>query len=160
VKKVVVPKPRKPKNYLNNRDLLAEVILSKEREQMTDKLAHMLTMLCARYGKRGNFANYTYNEDMQAYAMMMLVRTWNSFKPEKSNNPFAFFTQCIKNSFIQYLNHEKRHRVIRDEIMVDKGLNPSYTYQLEHEAKQEATRIAAQEAKKTTTEEKEKIVEY
>ncbi len=131
-KKVVVKKKRKV-NYLNNKDLLAEVIMSKEQDQMTDKLARMLMMLCARYGRRGNFANYTYNEDMQAYAMMMLVRTWRSFKPEKSNNPFAFFTQCVKNSFIQFLNQEKRHRNLRDELMVDKGLNPSYTYQLEHE---------------------------
>lgn len=120
-------------NYLNNKDLLAEVIASKEKGQMTDKLARMLMMLCARYGKRGNFSGYTYNEDMQAYAMLMLVRTWNSFDPAKSNNPFAFFTQCVKNSFIQYLNGEKRHRTIRDEIMVEHGLNPSYTYQLEHE---------------------------
>lgn len=129
------------RNYLNNRDLLAEVIRSKEQSRMTDKLAHMLTLLCARYGKRGNFASYTYNQDMQAYAMMMLVRTWNSFDPEKSNNPFAFFTQCIKNSFIQYLNQEKRHRTIRDEIMVSEGLNPSYSYQLEHESEQNSATL-------------------
>ena len=139
-KKVVKKKTPRKKNYLNNKDLLAEVIMSKENDQMTDKLARMLQMLCARYGRRGQFANYTYNEDMQAYAMMMLVRTWRSFKPEKSNNPFAFFTQCVKNSFIQFLNSEKRHRVIRDELMVDKGLNPSYTYQLEHEKKNEDRR--------------------
>ena len=114
---------------------------------MSDKLARMLQMLCARYGRRGQFANYTYNEDMQAYAMMMLVRTWNSFNPEKSKNPFAFFTQCVKNSFIQYLNSEKRHRTIRDELMVDRGLNPSYTYQLEHEAKSEERRLELHENK-------------
>lgn len=148
-KKMVVKKTPKKRNYLNNRDLLSEVLLSKLNNppKMTDKLARMLMMLCARYGRRGNFANYTYNEDMQAYAMMMLVRTWNSFNPEKSNNPFAFFTQCVKNSFIQYLNSEKRHRVIRDELMVNKGLNPSYTYQLEHEAKQEERKLELAENK-------------
>ena len=135
-KKVVIKKPPRPKNYLNNKDLLAEVVTSKENGQMTNKLAHMLQTLCARYGKKGNFANYTYNEDMQAYAMMMLVRTWNSFKPEKSNNPFAFFTQCIKNSFIQFLNQERRQRDIRDVLLVDNGLSPSLTYQMEQEALQ------------------------
>jgi DNA-directed RNA polymerase specialized sigma24 family protein len=137
-KKAAKKKTTKKKNYLNNKDLLAEVILSKEKGKMSDKLAHMLTVLCARYGRKGNFANYTYNEDMQAYAMMMLVRTWNSFKPEKSNNPFAFFTQCIKHSFIQFLNQEKRQRDIRDVILVDKGLSPSHTYQLEYEKAQRA----------------------
>lgn len=165
--KKVVKKTPKKRNYLNNRDLLSEVLLSKlgEPPKMTDKLARMLMMLCARYGRRANFANYTYNEDMQAYAMMMLVRTWNSFNPEKSNNPFAFFTQCVKNSFIQYLNSEKRHRVIRDELMVNKGLNPSYTYQLEHEAKQAATKLELAENKENPLEtpreiKKEKLREY
>lgn len=168
-KKPAAPKKPRKKNYLNNKDMLEEVMKSKEQGQMTDKLAHMLQTLCARYGRRGNFANYTYNEDMQAYAMYMLVRTWNNFNPEKSKNPFAFFTQCVKNSFIQYLNHEKRHRTLRDELMVDKGLNPSYTYQLEHEAKQEANKTALHEEKEdytknqTTTKDEnssENIVEY
>lgn len=124
---------KKKKKYLNNKDLLAEVILSKEQGQMTDKLARMLTMLTNNYGKRDNYANYTYIDDMKAYAMMMIVRTWFKFDENKSNNPFAFYTQCIKHSFIQYLNQEKRHRVLRDEILVKKGLTPSFNYQLEYE---------------------------
>lgn len=114
--------------YLSNRELLAEVKKAKKKGEMSNELARMLQMLCSRYAKKGNFVNYTYNEDMQAYAMMMLVRTWNSFNPEKSSNPFAFFTQCIKNSFIQYLNQEKRQRNIRDLVLVDQGLNPSYGF--------------------------------
>lgn len=114
--------------YLSNKELLIAVKESKEKGYMMDKLARMLQLLCSKYAKKGNFVNYSYNEDMQSYAMMMLVRTWNSFNPEKSNNPFAFFTQCIKNSFIQYLNHEKRQRVIRDELLVDQGMNPSFNY--------------------------------
>lgn len=134
--KKAVPKPRKKKknNYLNNQDLLAEVIKSKEEQRMTDKLARMLTMLTANYSKKNIFASYTYNEDMQAYAMMMLVRTWHKFDETRFNNPFAFYTQCIKSSFIQYLNQEKRQRVIKDEILVKKGLTPSFNYQLEYES--------------------------
>lgn len=120
---------KKKTNYLNNKDLLAEHAKSVEAEKMTPKLAHMLQTLCARYAKRGQFANYTYNDDMQAYAMLMLVRTWKSFNPEKSTNAFAFFTQCVKNSFIQYLNQERRQRNIRDELLVKSGLSPSYNYQ-------------------------------
>lgn len=114
--------------YLNNKELLAEVKKSKKKGQMSDALAKMLQLLCSKYAKKGNFVNYSYNEDMQAYAMMMLVRTWNNFNPEKSNNPFAFFTQCVKNSFIQYLNQEQRQRDVRDLLLIDSGLNPSYGY--------------------------------
>lgn len=128
---------RKPQGttnvYLNNKELLAEVKKSKRKGQMSNKLAQMLQMLCTRYASKGNFINYTYNEDMQAYAMMMLVRTWNAFNPEKSSNAFAFFTQCVKHSFIQYLNQEKRQRNIRDLVLVDQGLNPSYGFELDND---------------------------
>lgn len=119
----------KPKvNYLNNKDILVEVKKSRERGEMTPKLANMLTLLCNRYSKRANFINYPYNDDMQSYAMLMLVRTWKSFDPEKGSNPFAFFTQCIKHSFIQYLNQEKRQRNIRDQLLVDMGMTPSFNF--------------------------------
>lgn len=121
-------------NYINNKSLLAEVLASKELDRMSDKLARMLQLLTLKYSKKGNYAGYTYNEDMQAFAMMMLVKTWSAFNPEKSSNPFAFYTQCIKNSFKQYLNDEKRQRNIRDILYVDSGLTPSYSYQLEHGA--------------------------
>lgn len=114
--------------YMSNKELLAAVVEAKSKGVMTDKLARMLQLLCSKYAKKGSFVNYSYNDDMQSYAMMMLVRTWNSFNPEKSNNPFAFFTQCIKNSFIQYLNQERRQRNIRDELLIDQGMNPSFNY--------------------------------
>lgn len=123
---------KRPVKYLNNKDLLAQVILSKKNGKMTNELAKMLQLLTMRYGKKGNFANYTYNDDMQSYAMLMIVKTWNGFDPAKSSNPFAWFTQCIKNSFIQYLNQEKRQRDIRDEVLVDSGMLPSYNYQHEY----------------------------
>lgn len=115
--------------YLTNKVLLPAIIEAKEKGIMTNELAVMLQLLCSKYASKGNFVNYTYNTDMQGYAMMMLVRTWKSFDLNKSNNPFAFFTQCIKNSFKQYLNLEKRQRTIRDLLLVDQGLNPSYGFQ-------------------------------
>lgn len=125
-------KSKRPVKYLNNKDLLAQVILSKKNGKMTNELAKMLQLLTMRYGKKGNFANYTYNDDMQSYAMLMIVKTWQGFDPAKSSNPFAWFTQCIKNSFIQYLNYEKRQRDIRDEVLVDSGMSPSYNYMYEY----------------------------
>jgi hypothetical protein len=85
------------------------------------------TFVCRR-NKYIYVTGNSYNEDMQAYALMMLVRTWSAFKPERSSNPFAFFTQCIHNSFIQFLNQESNQRKVRDGMLVDSGLNPSFSY--------------------------------
>lgn len=131
-----IVKPKRKKNYLNNADLLKELEKSRDQDRMTEKLAHMLQTLAARYASQGNFAGYTYVEDMKAYAMFMICRTWHRFDPAKSNNPFAFFTQCIKHSYYQFLNKEKRQRVIRDELLVYSGMNPSNTYLTEYEQDQ------------------------
>lgn len=117
-----------PIEYVNNKSLLEEFKICKEAGVMSNKLAKMLMMICERYGKKGSYANYTYNEDMQAFAMMNLVKSWKSFNPEKSNNPFAYFTSCVTNSFLQYLNQERRHRNIRDALLVENGMDPSYTF--------------------------------
>ena len=114
--------------YVNNKGLLEEFKISKARGEMTPALAKMLMLICERYARKGSYVSYTYNEDMQAFALMNLVKSWKSFNPEKSNNPFAYFTSCITNSFLQYLNQERRHRNIRDALLVENGLDPSYTF--------------------------------
>lgn len=115
--------------YLNNKELLSAFVEAKEVGKLTNRLAAMFQLLCARYATKGNWVNYSYNEDMQAYAILMLTRTWYKFNPEKSNNPFAFYTQCVKNSFLQYLRVEKKQQIARDTMMVNVGLNPSHSFQ-------------------------------
>lgn len=124
----------KAPHYINNKVLLAQVKQSKEKGHMTNELATSLMLLAERYSKSPKFANYSYIQDMRSFAMLMLVRTWNSFDLAKSDNPFAFYTQCIKNSFKQFLNQEKKQRNVRDKMMVDQGLNPSQTYVDEYNA--------------------------
>lgn len=133
-KKQAAPAPKKrKKKYLNNADMLIELEKSRENGKMTERLGHMLQTLATRYASQGNFAGYSYVDDMIAYAMYMICRTWHRFDPTKSNNPFAFFTQCIKHSYYQFLNKEKRQRVIRDELLVFSGMNPSNTYLSDYE---------------------------
>lgn len=132
-----VEKPKRKKNYVNNKDMMIEIHKSIEQDKLTDTLAKMFMLLSKRYSSRGNFSGYTYRDDMEAYALYMVCRTWKSFNPEKSNNPFAFFTQCIKHSFFQFLNKEKRQRDIRDELLVNSGMNPSNTYITTYEDEQQ-----------------------
>lgn len=121
-------------NYLNKKDLMAAIMESKKMGTMSDTLAKMLTVLCDRYAKKGNYSGYTFNDDMRAYALLSLVKTWDAFDPKKSDNPFAFYTQCVKNSFRQYLKIERKQRDIRDKMLVHSGLNPSHTYMNEYES--------------------------
>lgn len=142
-KKVVVAEPeahisasgKRTVKYLNNADMLKAVIESKKQGKMSDTLARMLMMLVKRYASKANFASYTYNDEMQSYALVSLTRTWASFKEDRSSNCFAYYTQCVKNSFIQYLQSEKKNQRMRDELMIDAGYMPSYSYQLDYASK-------------------------
>lgn len=122
-------KKKKPKNYINNADMMIEINLSRAQNKMTEKLSHMLMTLTTRYAKHPDYARiFSYEDDMKAFALLTLVKVWKGFNPEKSKNPFAYFTQIIRHAFYQYLNHEKKQREIKDEVLIDIGEKPSFTY--------------------------------
>lgn len=121
-------KKKKPKNYINNASLMEEVIKSREQGRMTEKFGKMMMLLVKRYSSQGCYSGYTYVEDMESYALMTVCKVWESFDPEKGNNPFAYFTQTIKRTFWQYLALEENHRDIRDEMLMGGGELPSHTY--------------------------------
>lgn len=126
------------KYYLNNAKLLPEVLESIEKKRLSNELASMLMMLTRKYANRPCFYNYTYREDMIAEALANLCQNALKFDPSRSPspNPFAFYTSCINNSFLQFLNVEKRHRKIRDKMLVDIGENPSFSFIEEHKSQQ------------------------
>jgi len=102
---------------------------SKDHGKMTDKLAHMLIKLCERYATRSNWRGYTYNEEMRGTALLQLSQIGLQFNEDKSQNPFAYYTAAITNSFTRVLNIEKKNQNIRDDILEQNGLNPSWTRQ-------------------------------
>lgn len=118
------------KYYLSNSKMLPEVIKSKQLGYITNELAQMLMMLTTKYSMRPCFIGYTnaYKEDMISEALANLCKNALKFNPEKSDNPFSFYTTCIHNSFLQTLSAEKNHRKIRDTLLIDIGENPSYNF--------------------------------
>jgi hypothetical protein len=101
----------------------------REHGTMTNKLAHMFIKLCERYATRSNWRGYTYNEEMRGQALLQLSQIGLQFDESKSQNPFAYYTAAITNSFTRVLNIEKRNQNLRDDILEMNGLNPSYTRQ-------------------------------
>lgn len=111
---------------------------SKDHGKATNKLALMWMKLCERYATRGNVRGYTYNDEMRGQAILQLTQIGLQFDESKSNNPFAYYTAAVTNSFVRVINIEKRNQNIRDDILEMNDLNPSFTrqYQGEFEAAQ------------------------
>ena len=99
----------------------------------TNKLAMMWMKLCDRYATRGNVRGYTYNDEMRGQAILQLAQIGLQFDESKSNNPFAYYTAAVTNSFVRVINIEKRAQNIRDDILEMNNMNPSYTRQMKGE---------------------------
>ena len=99
----------------------------------TDKLAMMWIKLCERYATRGNVRGYTYNDEMKGQAILQLAQIGLQFDESKSQNPFAYYTAAVTNSFVRVINLEKRNQNIRDDILEMNHMNPSYTRQAQGE---------------------------
>ena len=102
---------------------------TKSEGQATPTLANMWIKLCERYATRGNVRGYTYNDEMKGQAILQLAQIGLQFDESKSNNPFAYYTAAVTNSFVRVINLEKRNQNIRDDILEKNGMDPSYTRQ-------------------------------
>jgi hypothetical protein len=108
---------------------LDQGVFSKDHGQMTNDLARMFIKLCERYATRGNVRGYTYNDEMKGQAILQLTQIGLQFDESKSDNPFAYYTAAVTNSFVRIINLEKRNQNIRDDILEMNGMNPSWTRQ-------------------------------
>ena len=102
---------------------------SRDHGAMTKKLALMFMKLCERYATRSNWRGYTYNDEMRSQALLQLSQIGLQFDESKSQNPFAYYTAAITNSFTRVLNIEKRNQNLRDDILEMNNMNPSYSRQ-------------------------------
>ncbi len=132
------------KHYTYTDNKINEVGLShhnKEKEfdlsagKITAVLATMYIKLVERYSQRSNWRGYTYIDEMRGQALLQLAQIGLQFNEDKSDNPFAYYTTVVNNSFTRVLNIEKKNQGIRDDLLEKAGQAPSWTRQLAHEMK-------------------------
>ena len=117
-------------HYVTNAQLIEAIAADKANGRvLSSRLAKYLHMIAERYSYSPSFAGYSFREDMVSFAVVNLCANWYKFDPEKSDNPFAFYTTAAYRSFLQYLADEKKQRDIRDTLLVDAGANPSFSFQ-------------------------------
>jgi hypothetical protein len=136
------PKPIKPAkkeksktsrgHYVSNAQLLEEFHIAKAKGKLTDKMAKYLMLIAERYSYHPWFVNYSFREDLVNAAVVNLCANWHKFNPEKSDNPFSYYTTASYRSFLSYLDSERKERDIRDELLIEAGASPSFNYQAKH----------------------------
>jgi hypothetical protein len=115
---------------------------SKDHGRVTENLGRMFIKLSERYAQRANWRGYTYIEEMKGQAILQLSQIGLQFDESKSENPFAYYTAAVTNSFTRILNLEKKSQNIRDDLLESAGLTPSTTRQHSLEYADEIARQA------------------
>jgi len=115
---------------------------SKDHGRITENLGKMFIKLSERYAQRSNWRGYTYIDEMKGQAILQLSQIGLQFDESKSENPFAYYTAAVTNSFTRILNIEKKSQNIRDDLLEEAGLTPSLTRQNSQEYAEEIARQA------------------
>ena len=116
-------KPKK-RNYVNNADLLAALKAYLVKCEMADEagkpipqvpsyIGQSIFEIATRLASRANFSGYAYKEDMIMDGVENCLQYIRNFNPEKSTNPFAYFTQIIWYAFIRRIHKEKRQMYVK-----------------------------------------------
>lgn len=121
---------KKPVHYVNNEQFLQAIIeyqkLCKEAEesgetkpQLTNYLGECVLKIATKLANRPNFINYSYKDDMILDGIENCIQYFHNFNPEKSKNPFAYFTSIIYYAFLRRIDKEKKQSYIRGKLIRD-----------------------------------------
>jgi hypothetical protein len=139
---------KKPEHYVNNKELLealivyrgkvakaAELYFEKYGEQppksgywegkpkIPNYLGECFLKIATHLSYKPNFVNYMFRDDMISDGIENCVQYIHNFNPERSQNPFAYFTQIIHYAFLRRIQREKRQLEIKTKIIERTGFD-------------------------------------
>ena len=122
----------KTEYYVNNKDFLAAIVAYREkvhfaklndlpRPRLTPYIAECFLKIATHLSYKPNFVNYMFREDMVCDGIENCLQYVDNFDPEKSKNPFAYFTQIIYYAFLRKIQKEKKQLEIRTKLIERSG---------------------------------------
>ena len=125
-------KRKRSEHYVNNKEFLAALITYRENVEIVkirDKpkpvipryIGECFLKIANHLSFKPNFVNYMFKEDMISDGIENCVQYIHNFNPEKSKNPFAYFTQIIHYAFLRRIQREKRQLEIKNKIIEKSG---------------------------------------
>ena len=95
----------------------------KDLPQISEYLGSVFLKIAQRLSFRPNFINYAFKNDMISDGIENCLHYIHNFNPEKSNNPFAYFTQIIYYAFIRRIQKEKKQVTIKQRLIHENNLD-------------------------------------
>jgi len=128
----IMTKRKRSEHYVNNKEFLAALIDYKQRvaiaeargepkPRITNYLGECFLKIATHLSFKPNFVNYMFKDDMVCDGIENCVQYMHNFDPEKSSNPFAYFTQIIHYAFLRRIQKEKKQLEIKNKILEKTG---------------------------------------
>ena len=125
---------KKGVHYVDNKKFLQALVdwrieCEKKGEQLpiTNYIGECFLKIANHLSYRPNFINYTYREEMISDGIENCLQYIHNFNPEKSKNPFAYFTQIIHYAFLRRIQKEKKQLEIKTKIIERSGYEEVFT---------------------------------
>jgi hypothetical protein len=134
----VMTKRKRSEHYVNNKEFLAALIKYREDKEIAQiqgkpkppiprYIGECFLKIANHLSFKPNFVNYMFKEDMISDGIENCVQYIHNFNPEKSQNPFAYFTQIIHYAFLRRIQREKRQLEIKNKILERSGFSEVFT---------------------------------
>ena len=126
-------KAKNKPHYVDNKKFLQAMIEYRDKCQkaeeknrkkppVTNYIGECFLKIANHLSYRPNFINYTYRDDMISDGIENCLQYMNNFDPDKSDNPFAYFTQIIYYAFIRRIQKEKKQMQVKAKIIANAGV--------------------------------------
>ncbi len=130
----IMTKRKRSEHYVNNKEFLAALIKYREdveiakikgnpKPQIPRYIGECFVKIANHLSFKPNFVNYMFKDDMICDGIENCVQYIHNFNPEKSQNPFAYFTQIIHYAFLRRIQKEKKQLEIKNKILERTGFD-------------------------------------
>ena len=129
---------KRSEHYVNNKEFLYAIVeykakvreaeeQGKPKPRITNYLGSCFLKIATHLSYKPNFVNYMFKDDMVCDGIENCVQYINNFNPEKSSNPFAYFTQIIHYAFLRRIQKEKKQLEIKTKIIEKSGYSEVFS---------------------------------
>ena len=129
---------KRSEHYVNNKEFLYAIVAYKQDIKDAEEagqpkpvipryIGECFLKIATHLSYKPNLVNYMFKDDMVCDGIENCVQYINNFNPEKSTNPFAYFTQIIHYAFLRRIQKEKKQLEIRQKIIERSGFDEVMT---------------------------------
>jgi len=126
-------KKKVTQHYVDNKKFLEAMVIyrdkvnsakenNRKKPDVTNYIGECFLKIANHLSYRPNFINYTYRDDMISDGIENCLQYMNNFDPNKSTNPFAYFTQIIYYAFIRRIQKEKKQQLVKQKLIANAGV--------------------------------------